>query len=132
SRIGSGARRAQSLTGLCPVSRPVPLPPAGPGLLPVPVLLPLPGLLAVTGLLPVACILPVALAVSRRSLVVVLRLVVAGQASAPGPDPALAAAHGAVAAGRLALLIALLVGAARLVALLARVPAARRGIPSTY
>jgi hypothetical protein len=58
------------------------------------------------------------LVVFARRLVVVLRLVVARQASSPGAKPAIAASHGAVAAGWLAWLIALLVRAAGFIGLL--------------
>src|SRR5260370_6710128 len=65
-------------------------------------------------------------------MVVVVRLLVARRAPGPGAKRAFGAAEVAVAAGRLAWLIALIVRPAGFVRLLTRVPAARGGVPTTH
>src|SRR5580693_7009476 len=121
-----------------------------PGILAVPGRLPVAGVLTVRRLLAVARFCPVrglrtvgsplAGAGSQNvaapltvagGLVVILRLVVAGQASSAGAKDALIAADGAVAAGRLALLIALIVRSGAF-GFGTGVPAPRGGVPTTH
>ncbi len=158
-RSGSGlVARLRSVAGLRPVAPVLAVPGrlavagvlAVSGVLAVPRLLGVPRLLAIAGVLAMARSLPVAwplpvtgplvvagglvvvlrLVVAGR-LVVVLRLVVAGQASSPGPKGALMAADGPVAAGRLALLIALIVRSGAF-GFGTGVPAPRWGVPTTH